>query len=483
MDSGELKTKSKLRDKRFYFSKIHYEYIFLDKFLAKKSIGIDGVKAAVFYEDIKAESSRVSKKIKTGAYKFSPLAEILVSKGRNKAPRILGLPTIRDQVTLSCLKDYLHANFEKCINRDLPDSYVYKMNKKIDEILKTGIQHSFIKVDITGFYDNLDREKLMSMVRAKIKDQATLKLLYDAIQNPVIPRSSHKKNRYKYFTPKGVPQGLAISNVLANIYMHKFDEIFKGESLTYMRYVDDIVVFCPRKQQREILNSLHFQISKLGLSLNDEKTETGIIGEDSFDFLGYQIRPQKKGTLNTSLISVRQSSVERLITSLANKLIGADYRRDKFLGLHEKLTEETYKKVLIEDLNEKITGAFSKKRRYGWLFYFSQINDISLLYQLDRIVESLCDRCQTFGNKKPKKIKSFVKAYREIHSLRIKGTGESEYIRSYDTYSLEEKVEFLELRGVIREKGKMTDSEIELKLNKFLSRRLSSLEMDIKGLS
>lgn len=63
-------------------------------------------------------------------------------------------------------------------------------------------------------------------------------------------------------------------------------------------------------------------------------------------------------------------------------------------------------------INLKIAGCIYNARKYGWLFFYSQITDLSLLHHLDWLVGKLYKRYQvpesTIG------IKSFFKTYHEI---------------------------------------------------------------------
>lgn len=469
---------------RRIFTAVNLEAIFEDKFLGRNNAGLDGIDSKRFNESLNDNIEIIRKKVKSGCYKFTPYAETLLTKGRDKAPRVLGLPTMRDQLTLSALKEYLHANFPKAVNKNLANTHIYRLSTKIKELTSNDESYSFVKTDITGFYDNIDREKLMNVIRRrKVKYPKALKLIYDAISNPVVPRSSHKKQRYRYHTSKGIPQGLAISNVLAGIYMQSFDKICKSVSKMYLRYVDDILILCKSKHVPETLDMLHFEASKLGLKLNDDKTEFGTLNKDSFDFLGYKLGMKYDPAIaeNKLRISVRKSSVQKMISSLSAKLVYADYHKDKFLEQHETLSADTYKLVLEEDINERITGAFFKSKRYGWLFYFSQIDDMSLLHELDRIVEKLCSRCNTFGKTKPEGVKSFVTAFREIHKMRMTRSETSEYIPSYENFNFEEKSKFLSYRGIMT--VDLLPEQIEKLFEEVIMGRMSHLDSDVKGLS
>lgn len=465
------------------FTAANLEAIFEDKFLGRNNAGLDGIDSKRFNDSLKENIEIIRKKVKSGCYKFTPYAETLLTKGRGKIPRVLGLPTMRDQLTLSALKEFLHANFPEAVNRNLANTHIYRLSTIIKELTSCDKSYSFVKTDISGFYDNIDRERLMNFIRRKVEYSKALKIIYDAISNPIVPRNGHKKQRYRYHTSKGIPQGLAISNVLAGIYMQSFDETCKSISKTYLRYVDDILVLCESKHVPEILEKLHFEASKLGLKLNDDKTEFGTLSKDSFDFLGYQLgmRYDPVITENKLRISVRKSSVQKMISSLSAKLVYADYHKDKFLELHETLSADTYKSVLEEDINERITGAFFKSKRYGWLFYFSQIDDMALLHELDRIVEKLCSRCNTFGKTKPEGVKSFVTAFREIHKMRMTGSEISEYIPSYEKFTIEEKCAFLADRGIMT--VSLTTEQVEKLFEEVIMGRMSHLESDVKGLS
>lgn len=357
------------------FTAANLEAIFEDKFLGRNNAGLDGIDSKRFNDSLKENIEIIRKKVKSGCYKFAPYAETLLSKGRDKAPRVLGLPTMRDQLTLSALKEYLHTNFPEAVNKNLANTHIYRLSTIIRELISYDEPYSFIKTDITGFYDNIDREKLMNLIRRKIKYPKGLKIIYDAISNPVVPRNSHKKQRYRYHTSKGIPQGLAISNVLAGIYMQSFDETCISASKMYLRYVDDILIICKSKDVSETLEKLHYEVSKLGLKLNDDKTEFGTLSKDSFDFLGYNLRMKYDPVIteNKLRISVRKSSVQKMISSLSAKLVYADYHKDKFLELHETLSTDTYKLVLEEDINERITGAFLNLKGMGGYFIFHRL--------------------------------------------------------------------------------------------------------------
>ncbi len=451
------------------FSEETLKDVFSDKIINKVTRGVDGMSVEVFKQNLDPHIQTASRKVSNGRYKFSPYVELQVSKGRNKAPRILSVPTIRDQVVLSALKEHLHAKFPSCVARRLPSSYIFHLMRFMRE--HSSEELGFIRTDITGFYDNIDRERLMNRVRKTTISRYALQLLYRSITTPTVPRGTASSQRYKFYSPQGIPQGLAISNILANIYMHDFDETFDRLVSLYMRYVDDILLIFPYPENKSLLEKVRFDVAKLGLTLNDSKTESGRLGHSEFDILGYKV-------FSSGSISVRQSSVERLMQSFANMITGADHRKDEFKKRHD-LDADAYRSMLIEDLNEKITGAISKKKRYGWLYYFSQMNDISLLHHLDKTLSRLCERSVVL-RRRSSELKSFVRAFREIHKSR-KGV-DSGYLLNYDEWDLRRKRKFIKLHGEWPGKKRLNEDEIRSLFEKVIERRMSRLDADLKSL-
>ena len=97
-------------------------------------------------------------------------------------------------------------------------------------------------------------------------------------------RKSHFENTKN--EPIGIPQGLAISALLANIYMLKFDEyilnnLVEKENCFYRRYSDDIVIICSKKQIENVLSTVKNEIKKYDLNIADDKTEITLFKEIS----------------------------------------------------------------------------------------------------------------------------------------------------------------------------------------------------------
>ena len=126
-------------------------------------------------------------------------------------------------------------------------------------------------------------------------------------------------------------------------------------------------------------------------------------------------------------------------------------------------------------LNLKITGFITNKHKYGWMFFFSQITDIRLLFHLDDLVRKFCLRYKVKEKLIPKR---FVRTYYEIRKSLYKTT----YIPNIDRYSLQQKIDILsDIYGF--NISKLSNNEIELHFNNVISKEIESIEKDVQPIS
>src|SRR5258706_1644474 len=93
-----------------------------------------------------------------------------------------------------------------------------------------------------------------------------------------------------------VPQGGAISPLLANLYLNKLDWAVNDPAQTghpvLVRYADDFVILCASGQGTELLGRLRGWLEARGLKLNEEKTRK-VHSRQGFNFLGFVVRWQR----------------------------------------------------------------------------------------------------------------------------------------------------------------------------------------------
>jgi hypothetical protein len=432
--------------------------IFHDKIKKKPSTGIDGTTSTAFEKTIALELSTVNKKIKNYKFKFSPYLEEIKSKGRAKLPRVISKPTIRDKTLLTALNKCLQAFYPEAISKKLPNEIVRE--------IKTSLNHAttdlhYCKIDIKSFYDHINHDILFAKLR-KTLDKKSLWLVSEAITNITV-NGELKKIRYPQKNTQGVPQGLPISNILSDIYLHGIDKKFADEN--YRRYVDDILIISETDTTNTTRN-IKKMLGKIGLETNDKSIEGKI--SDGLEYLGYEFK-------GVNSVSVRESSRDKFIKSLIAPITRYKKGQDKSIG-RTWLTLQTRKNILIEHLNEKITGAISGKKRFGWIFYFIEITDLKILHDIDAIVKRELKKAK-FSDVELLRIKRLPRAYYEA-----KHSPENGYIHNYDIYTtVEEKIQALMRFGYLDPNASTAYAQehIETLFEKLKSRQLLQLEIDI----
>ncbi|MDP8238975.1 MAG: reverse transcriptase domain-containing protein [Candidatus Hatepunaea meridiana] len=435
---------------RDVFTKKHLYLIYLSDIRYRGAPGIDRINQGSFFKHHAEYIDIVLRKAHTGSYQFSSYQEKLISKGQNKPPRLISIPTFRDKLTLKALFEVLKLTFGSS------STFLHKTVDEIVSEIESKDYNAYLKLDVKEFYPSINHRILLDEIRKKIRKREILSLIENAISRATIlkPGKGIKKT-----VRKGVPQGLSISNVLANIYMAPIDEEYSiANNYKYFRYVDDILILCQIEDIKRIKRTIINDLGKLDLEVHPEngenpKTDWGIIGEggEEFNYLGYCFSHKK--------VSVKKESIDRLRESIIRHLTSFKY------------SNTCYKEEQLKwCLNLRITGCVLNDTKYGWLIYFSQINDINLLYSLDQFVIKQMGR---FGVKHLT-VKRFVRAYYEIR----KNISNTKYIPNFDKTSNLQKCETIERVFGIDTKG-MKNDDIEFQFKKRIFKFVKELEKDL----
>lgn len=448
------------------FLELNYlKELFNKKIKRSKSKGIDKISAEKFEEDLDKHLNYIIDKFKSGAYNFSPYLELLKLKGRNKFPRVISIPTIRDKLVLLIIKEILHEKFDSSVNRKLPNSYI----REIKNFLKKDTTEKFyLKLDLEKFYDTLDHDIISSKLKEQKLPDNVITLIEKAITNITVPQNSRVSQYINYQTHLGVPQGLSISNILAQIYLLDFDQIISKRRYFYQRYVDDILLINTSEISEFRIKNFIKELESLKLVINSSKTEQNSLNVAPFNFLSYSISSNK--------ISVAQKNIEVFLRRIAAKVtwFKSCYKVEEKRPEYLKNDPERLKAVFIDELNDMITGLIANDKSYGWLFYFSEINDLDLLFKIDKIISSFFLNIDAFGNKRPNELKKLVRAYYSITSKKLN------YISNYDKLdTIRKKRNFLVFRGQISSTKKYSNEDIDRHFNRYQNKQIRKNEQGL----
>lgn len=454
------------------FSQMSLRRGFFKKVRKKDTKGVDRVSPSIFQKELNNNIKTISKKCLKGTYKFSPYLEFLKLKGKGKAPRVICIPTVRDRVVLQQLKETLFEVFPECVRRKTSRSFVQEINNYIQS--SKGSDLSIIYGDIKSFYDSIDRDILFETISQKIKSKIILTLIRRAIESPVMPKGYKRKDLKQHkLNEKGIPQGLAISNVLASIYLHSFDKVMKGKEGKYFRYIDDILIICSKENRETITNEVKEEIEGDRFKLKLHEKDKVFSGDRNlgFKYLGYYFKPN-------GLVSVSESSVERYVEGIASKFAAYSNRKRYAMDKDKILTKRERQSILIKEINFKITGTIAENRRYGWIFYYSEINDLSVLYRIDKCIARFFKRTKDFPEGIPSSLKKLSRAFYES-----KYSPQSGYIHDYRRYkTVQRKHDYLISKGQVGRDKEYTTKQIEAMFNSCMCREISELESDERNI-
>lgn len=260
---------------------------------------------------------------------------------------------------------------------------------------------------------------------------------------------------------------MPISNILAQIYLASIDDYFSKRNVKYFRFVDDILILTKHKPIWTSL-VLRFKLLSIDLKLNKDKSQIGKVSTP-FSFLGYLFKGEN--------LTLSEKQISKFITRISGKFTWFNRGIENPESRPDWLIKDTklFKEAFINELNEKITGAKAGKKRFGWLFYFIEINDLTLLYRIDNIIRNQFTSIEAFDNKPPSELKSIVKAYFDI-----KYKNGNNYVHNYNAYeTIAEKRQFLVSRGRLNPEGAYTREQIERAFEKYKNKRINILDKDI----
>lgn len=388
-------------------------FIFASEIGMNDTVGLDKITGKKFSEILDTETELIATKTINGTYRFTNYRQLLALKGPSDPPREICVSTIRDKVTLKTLGRILDEVYENTCTTPQPQPII----RELLTAIQTGNYDSFIKFDIRHFYASIDHDVLLHILRRKIRKKELLGLIENAITTP----SAQMNARVRKRRSKGIPEGLPISNRLANIYVQDIDAALRKEkAIEYRRYVDDIIILCNKGDIKKLQRKMNNATKRLALQLHPDKTQEGFIGKDAFEYLGY--------AFNKNGVEPRRRSRIHLEKWLESHMRGWRNAQNKHYWTW---------KLGLRITGCRITEDGSSFDRFGWLFYFSQSTNAALPHQLDALIQKLAQRYEV---SLPNDLPTFSKSYYEIHYRK----GEGGYIPLIDfTISTADKKETL----------------------------------------
>jgi len=228
----------------------------------------------------------------TRSYRVARIRRVRIPKpGQPGRTRPLGIPTVKDRVVQMAVKLVIEPLFEADF---LPCSYGFRPKRSprmaIRAIVagyRAGYRH-VVDVDLQSYFDTIDHQKLLTLVRRRVADTQVLRLIRAWLRAGVIEDGQVRH------PVRGTPQGGVISPLLANLFLHEIDRQWCAHPrVIIVRFADDMLLLTQTAQEaEEVWERLQQQFTELNLSVNEEKSQLTTVAE-GFRFLGFEFQERQ----------------------------------------------------------------------------------------------------------------------------------------------------------------------------------------------
>ena len=339
-----------LDDKNLYKA---YEQVYRNK----GTSGIDGVTVEELGKYMYEHKEEIKEQIRNLKYRPNPVRRVEIPKENGKM-RKLGIPTVADRLIQQAIVQILSPIFEKQFSEH---SYGFRPNRSCEMAVIKALEYFndgydwIMDIDLQAFFDNVNQDKLIGIIRRTIKDGRVISLIRKYLVSGVMINGVIQPSKV------GTPQGGNLSPLLSNIMLNELDKELEKRGLRFVRYADDclIMVKSEKAANRVMTTITNYIENKLGLIVNVEKSK--IARPKQIKYLGFGFY-NKKGAWRPKPHLKSVQKFEKKLKDITS--------RSNAMSIEDKITK----------LNQVIRG---------WINYF-RIADMKFL--MTRISEHLRHR-------------------------------------------------------------------------------------------
>ena len=245
--------------------------------------GVDKMTVDEVDEYFKSNKETIKKQILEKKYRPQPVRRVYIPKS-NGRKRPLGIPTVVDRVIQQDIAQVLTKIYDDTFS---DNSFGFRPNRSAQNAIMRTLDYLnegyewVVDLDIEAYFDTVNHDKLISILRERVFDSATLHLVRKFLQAGIMEKGLVKSNTI------GMPQGGSLSPILSNIYLDKFDKELEQRGLHFVRYADDSNIFVKSEMAaNRVMKSVTSWLERK-LFLKVSSTKTKVVRPTNSNFLGF----------------------------------------------------------------------------------------------------------------------------------------------------------------------------------------------------
>lgn len=257
----------------------------------KGAYGIDKMSVEELDGYFATHREEIKSQIRDGKYKPTPVRRVYIPKSNGKK-RPLGIPTVVDRVVQQATAQVLSLGYDKYFSEH---SYGFRPGRSCQQAIEEALVYLnegyewVIDLDIEKYFDTVNHDKLISILRERINDAKTLRLVRQFLQAGVMENGLISPSK------EGVPQGGPLSPILSNVYLDKLDQELEARGLHFVRYADDCNIFVKSEMAADrVMKSVTSWLERK-LRLKVSATKTKVVRPMKSNFLGFTFWKSKDG--------------------------------------------------------------------------------------------------------------------------------------------------------------------------------------------
>lgn len=272
----------------------------------KGTAGVDGMTIEELTPYLKKHWPDIHTQLLEATYKPKPVKRVEIAKATGGF-RKLGIPTVLDRFITQALLQILQQLFDPTFSEQSygfrPKRSAHQAIRQAQKYLRMGYNW-VVDIDLEKFFDRVNHDKLMSLLKRRIKDVRILKLINKYL------RSGAMTNDICETSMEGTPQGSPLSPLLANILLDELDKELERRGHHFVRYADDCNIYVKSKRagERVIASITKYLLKELKLKVN--KSKSAVDRPWNRTFLGYTFTRGKYYRKRVSEQSIKRFKME-----------------------------------------------------------------------------------------------------------------------------------------------------------------------------